>query len=172
MSEFGVADAKLIAKRLEEEIKDSSDNTQEKEDLVGLINILINMPNLLNEKKKLDDAISKNRGILKGLEETVDSKEKEAGDRIAELNKQVLASETNLSNVVRDNNAKIQENTIDTDGEVSAYKEKGEGKKRAINREVQEAEEMRDKIITKTAAAESRLKLFQENVAKMNVADM
>ncbi len=171
MSEFGIADAKTIAKKLEESIKNSTDNTQENEDLLGLINVLLNMPNLLREKKTLDNAISKNRGILDTIEAEVSRETIAADSRIKELKAQVLAEEARLTDVANETNQSIREITERHNIVIDKETIRATEEIKVIRNKVKVEEEELASITSETDAAKARLKIFQENVAKMNVSD-
>jgi len=166
-NEFGIADAKTIAKRLEAEIKDSTENTEEKEDLVGMINMLINMPNLLKEKKTLESAISKNRGILTQLEEKVEKEELEADAMIGVLRKKVLSEETNLAETEQRCQAQLKQMANDHEKMLTEARKKAKDEIGAIRQSVQEERDASALVKTELDKMEAKLAAFKTTVANM-----
>lgn len=171
MAEFNIADVKKVLEKLKLEIVDSVYKQDAKEDLVSVLEVVVNTPNLLKENDKLAVAILKKRTELGDIEAMVDREAAIANTRMQELKEHVLAEETETAMRQGEEQSKRQDNIKETDREVNRYKEIGEEKKGEIAREVAEAKEKLDNITTETDAAQARLKLFKENVANMNVAD-
>lgn len=166
-NEFGIADAKIIAKRLAEEIKTSSDNTQEKEDLVSMINMLINMPNLLKEKLAIEGAIGKNRDKLTKFENDVKREEEETAVILARLRQHVLDSETHASEIEKSNSAEIKQMQIEHGDILSEERNKAKAQIDSIHKGVEDETARAALVRTELGKMEAKLNAFKDTVAGM-----
>lgn len=172
MAEFNIEDVKKVLGNLREEIADSAGKRDAKESLASVLAVVVNTPDLLRENEKLGEAIDKNRKALTDIEADVSRETMSADTRIKELKAQVLTAETNLTRVERQIEFKIKELDVATEDILAKKRQVALEESSKIDEGVREKQKELDAITTKTDAAEARLKVFKENVARMNMSDV
>lgn len=172
MAEFNIKDVVKVLEKLKMEIEESGYKRDVKEDLAGVLEIVVNTPNLLRENDKLEATILKKRGELSDVESRVYSEVVVVDARILELKSQVLTAEANTADAQKESERKIREFGAECEATLSTKREQTFGEIERLDREIKDKNKELAFITSKTDAAEARLKVFKENVAKMNVSDM
>jgi len=169
MPEFKIENAEAVLVRLKAEVGDSEKWRKEKEELIGLLSIMVNMPNLLKEKDTIDKAIDKNRTLLTDVEAEVSEKKEWAKERKSALDKEILGHETRVTVSKRDADSIIADTQDNLNEQVKAFQANAGGQMREAQEKVDAKKEELARITEECDAAENRLRLFKENVAKIPV---
>jgi len=169
MPNFKIEDAQKVLDRLKTEIGDSEKWRTEKEELVGLLSMVVNMPNLIKENKTLETAINKNRTMLTAIEDEVTEKKIWSKGRHKVLDAEVLASETRVTEEGNNAAQAIADIKDNLDNQTQEYQANAGKQMRECDDQIKDKKEELSRITGECDAAENRLRLFKENVASIPV---
>jgi hypothetical protein len=167
INEAAIRNAKEVVSRLNKEIKESTEDTQEKEDLAGILNVVINMPNLLKEQKQLNDAIGRSRDTLTSLEDDVKKEKGETAVMLSSLRKTVLDEETHVSDVKQEKAKELEIMAVEHGKTLSDERSKMEAGIKIMQDRGAAEKKKYDDMKTELGAMEAKLKTFKSTVASM-----
>jgi len=164
-----IADARKVLNELKKEIASSEEETSEKEELAGLLEIVVKMPDLIREKENIDKAITKNRHLMEDAQRKLADKTKEVDKRMSAIENELVSAETNLTKAQANSRAKIKEAREDSADEVNRIKASAEAEKADIRVKVKDEIKLLEKAKGETDTIKAELRQFKVKVAEMNV---